>query len=241
MMMQNRNPGKRFMRRGAILFFIALSFSGNSHAQPRLSIEKSEIDLGVVYNGTSKKANIILKNIGKSPLHILSVRTSCGCTKVKEPKSPLAPGESDVLVVEFNSTGFRGRLDKFINVETNDPANQYASITISADVQEELQPTNNFSLLWLGDVPLGKEAEQVVSFRNITNKTITIRNHSLSTPEMSISYPRKTVPPSDSIVVTVSVVPRRNGFHNESFVLETDSKNQSKVLMRVSFVGVQAQ
>ena len=210
-------------------------------AQPKLSIEKNEIDLGIVYSGSIAKTSIALKNIGKDPLKIFSIRTSCGCTKVKDPKPTLAPGESDALVVEFNSSGFRGRLDKFIDIETNDPVNQYASITVVADVREELQPTNNFSLLWFGDVPLGKKVEQTIAFRNVTNRPITIKNHALSTPEMSINYARKTVSPADSLVVTVSVVPYRNGFHTESFVLETDSKNQSHVSMRVRFVGVQAQ
>lgn len=223
---------------GILASFVLTASAG---AQPKLSIEKNEIDLGVVYSGSTTKTSISLKNVGKDPLKILSVRTSCGCTKVKDPKPILAPGESDVLVVEFNSSGFRGRLDKFINIESNDPVNQYASITVVADVREELQPTNNFSLLWLGDVPLGKKVQQTIAFRNVTNRPITIRNHALSTPEMNIQYGRKTVSPADSLVVTVSVVPNRNGFHSESFVLETDSKNQSHVSMRVSFVGVQAQ
>ena len=43
------------------------------------------------------------------------------------------------------------------------------------------------------------------------------------------------------LVITVSVIPNRIGYFNEAFTLETNSKNQPHVPLRVSYVGVKLQ
>ena len=81
-------------------------------AQPKLTVEKNTIDLGTIYNGMVKKARIVIKNTGKDSLRILGVQTSCGCTTAKQPKGTLKPGESDAVEIEFNSTGWKGKVTK---------------------------------------------------------------------------------------------------------------------------------
>ena len=92
--------------------FKALSISSficlNLISQPKLSLDKMEIDLGKIYSGMKKKGTVILKNIGNEPLNIISVVDQCGCTAVKHPKPVLQQGESDAVEVEFNSSSYRG-------------------------------------------------------------------------------------------------------------------------------------
>ncbi|MBI2619576.1 MAG: DUF1573 domain-containing protein [Ignavibacteriales bacterium] len=229
---------RKRMLRGSVLGLLAMWCFSTGSAQPKLAVTDQEVNLGTVYNGGIVKAKVKLQNTGKETLKILGIRTSCGCTTVKHPKSELAPGESDFVEVEFNSSGFRGKAVKYIGIETNDPANQYTSITLSADVKEELQPVNNYSLIWFGDVPVGQRAEQMYALRNITKSRITIRGVTKADPELGIYFDKKIVAPSDSVVLKVSVTPEKSGYANEVFFVETDSKNQPRVPVRVSFVGV---
>lgn len=207
-------------------------------AQPKLSLDRTEIDLGTVYNGGSTSTKVIIKNTGKDTLKIISIAPQCGCTAAKEPKKQLLPGESDVLEITFNSTGFRGKQTKYVGIQTNDPENSYAMITLKVNILEELEPTTKSSIFWLGTLPIGKTVQQTIAFRNISNKSITIKNVTSSSPKLQVKANTRSVSPSDSVTVTVTVTPEKEGYFHEQFHIETDSKNQPLVPMRVSFIGV---
>ena len=225
---------RRVSLTGTVVMFVALACT----AQPKLVLEKQDINVGTVYNGAVVTTQVKFSNGGDSKLLINGVRTSCGCTTVREPKKELAPGESDFLEVQFNSAGFRGEVVKYINIESNDPTNQYATIKMTTEVKEELQPTNRFSLLWFGDVPVGKEMTQTYALQNISSSPITIKRVKKVYPKMKVTYNKRVVAPSDSVVITISVTPNRIGYFNEAFTLETSSKRQPHVPLRVSYVGV---
>ncbi len=227
------------LRRSVHLFnVLLLSSSFSLVAQPKLFIEKMEIDIGTVYNGGSKSTKWILKNAGKDTLKILSIVPSCGCTAAKEPKKALLAGESDALEVTFNSTGFRGKQTKYVNIHSNDPENPYTTVSLKVDILEELEPVTKTSIFWLGALPVGKQVQQTIAFRNITGKPIAIKNVSSSSPKLQVKANARSVAPSDSIQITVTVTPDKEGYFHEQFLIETDSKNQPSVPMKVTFIGV---
>lgn len=225
-------------KRPVAFFLLALVSTVLTFAQPKLIIEKSNIDLGTIYNGMVKKARIVLKNSGKDTLKILGVQTSCGCTTAKQPKSALKPGESDVVEIEFNSTGWNGKVTKHVMIQSNDPANPTATIMLVSDVVQELQPVGGASVLWLGSLPIGKEVIHTVGFKNVAGKPMTIKNYSSSSPSLSVKFDKKAVMPSDTIHITLKIYPEKPDYFNEQIFLETDSDKQSKVPLRVTFIGV---
>lgn len=225
--------------RRAFAHFAAFIFLGVlCSAQPKLVLKNQEVDLGTVYNGAIVKARLALTNGGTDRLVIQSIRTSCGCTTVKQPKEDLKPGESDTLEVEFDSAGFRGPVTKYVHIETNDPANQYVSVTLKTMVKEVLEPVNKFSLLWFGDLAVGKESTLTYSLRNISDSKVSIRNVRKVYPKLNVAYDKSAVLPGDTVAVSVSVTPDRKGFFNETFMLVTNSKKQPRVPIRISYVGV---
>jgi hypothetical protein len=207
-------------------------------AQPRLQVESEELNLGTVFNGSSKTVSFAIKNAGNQDLQILSVRTSCGCTAVKEPRKLLKPGESDEIEVAFTATGFRGTVQKYINIESNDPDARFVSVTLTANVREDLAPRTLSSLVWLGSVPVGKEIRQDVVFRNELDQVIAIRQITTSADHLRATARKKTVAPGDSIVVELTVVPQKDGYFGGEFVLQTSSRNQPTVSMKVAYIGV---
>jgi hypothetical protein len=231
--MQNHRVIRPFASAWIIAFL-----AGTIVAQPKMVIDRSEIDLGVVYNGGSTTTKVLIKNAGKDTLKIISIVPQCGCTAAKEPKKELLPGESDALEISFNSTGFRGKQTKYVSIQTNDPANSFAMITLKVNILEELEPTTKTSIFWLGTLPIGKTVEQTISFRNISTKPISIKTVSTTSPKLKVKANARSVSPSDSVTVTVTVTPEKEGYFHEQFHLETDSKNQPLVPMRVSFIGV---
>lgn len=224
-----------------MLLFLMLLLVSSGFSQAKLALDSQEIDLGEMYNGEVVKARIALKSAGKSPLRIVRISTSCGCTTVKQPQGDIPPGKTDFLEVEFNSAGFRGKAVKYVYIETNDPENQYASVTLSALIREELQPVQNNTLIWFGDVPVGKKAEQTYALKNISSNIIEIRSITASHKSLSVTFDKKEVPPEGTVTFVVSVTPEKTGYLNETFFVETNSKHQKKVPVRVSLMGVQRQ
>lgn len=207
-------------------------------AQPKLTVNSEKIDLGVLYNGAVKGADIKLTNTGSDTLTIMSVQSTCGCTTVKHPKSALAPGESDIIKVEFNSTGFYGPATRHVNITSNDPNRPYVTVTLNAEVRNDLEPVTKSSLIWIGTVPIGKSASQELIFKNRSGKTLTIKNVVSKDPGIILKPESTSVPPSGELKVLITIQSTQEGYVSGEVFLETDSKNQPRVPLRVSFVGV---
>jgi len=207
-------------------------------AQPRISVDRTTVDLGVIYNGTVKIARVVVKNTGKDTLKILGVYTSCGCTTVKQPKAALKPGESDAVEVEFNSTGFRGKISKHVSIQSNDMLSSQVVVSIVGDVIDELEPVNRSSVVWLGAIPMGKTVEHPIALKNVSGKPITLRGYKSSSEQVIARLEERSVLPADTIRVIVRVTPKKMDYSSEQLLLETDSNKQSQVPIRITFVGV---
>lgn len=222
----------------AVLAFVLLALNGICFSQPRIAVEKTKVDLGVIYNGSVARGRVVIRNIGRDSLKIVGVTTSCGCTTVKRPKDILRPGEQDAVEIEFNSTGYRGKFEKHVDILSNDPKTPATSVTLLAEVVEELQPVNFPSVIWLGAVPVGKEVEQIVGLKNISGKVITVLRYDVSSPDLRVALGIRTILPADTLRFTIKITPNRTEYINELLLLETDSNKQTKVPVRVTMMGV---
>ncbi|RPI04432.1 MAG: DUF1573 domain-containing protein [Ignavibacteriae bacterium] len=226
------------MKQTGWILLIVLFGVGISSGQPKLSLNKPVVDLGTIYSGMKKQGKIVLRNIGTDTLRIYSVQPSCGCTTVKQPKSFLLPSESDVVELEFNSTGYHGTVEKHVNIVTNDPLAQNVTVTLSAVVKEDLESISHSSLLWLGNIVQGKTLVQNAGYKNISGRRIKINKFTTSSSSISVRLDKKVLNPNDTLQIQVSVKAEKPGYGSESFTLETDSKNQPRIEMRASFVCI---
>ena len=81
-------------------------------------------DFGTVTEGEKVKHTFKFKNTGKEPLIINDAKGSCGCTVPKWPRTPIAPGASGDIVVEFNSDKKTGKRNQQVTITANtEPAN----------------------------------------------------------------------------------------------------------------------
>ena len=230
----------RHARLPVLAFLIALGLwaSLEAQAQPKLDIRKAEIDLGTVYNGAVIRTPITISNAGTENLTITSVRTSCGCTTVKQPAEPLKPGASATIEVEFNSAGFRGRAVKYVYIQTNDPGADYHTITLRVDIKEELVPVPPVSVIWLGNVPLGKAQSKTMTFTNASSAKLSLKKVSDLPSSVKATIRSKTVAPSDTLEVLLTITPDHEGYVNAEVFLETSSTNQPRVPFRITYIGV---
>ena len=95
--------------------------SGESmmEALPTIAFESDFHDFGEIQEGIVAEHTFTFKNEGDGPLIISNAQGSCGCTVPDWPRNPIAPGETGVIKVSFNSKGRAGRQDKRVTLTTN--------------------------------------------------------------------------------------------------------------------------
>ena len=95
-----------------------------------MNFAESTFDFGTIDEGEKVSHVYEFTNTGNEPLVISNAKGSCGCTVPKWPKSPIAPGETGEILVEFNSKGKTGKQTKRVTITANtDPAQSFLTIT----------------------------------------------------------------------------------------------------------------
>ncbi|MGD9157088.1 MAG: DUF1573 domain-containing protein [Desulfobacteraceae bacterium] len=109
---------------------------GESLAMPGLFIEEKVYNFGDAVEGEQISHDFIIENRGDTPLNLLKVRSSCGCTATSYTKEIL-PGEKGKISARFRSKGYGGRtVNKRIHVKTNDPKHSSLDLSITGHVNK---------------------------------------------------------------------------------------------------------
>ena len=111
-----------------------------------IKFEKVEHDYGNILKGDDGTCEFRFTNVGKTDLILTNVRSSCGCTVPSWPKESIAPGQSSVIKVKYNTQRI-GLISKSITVESN-AINNRVVLRIKgnvADVPQEAAPVKTES------------------------------------------------------------------------------------------------
>ncbi|SDW78848.1 Protein of unknown function [Lutibacter oricola] len=115
---------KKFM---TLLFvgFITLSVNAQQKKQPvvdpnapAFEFVTEVIDYGKIEQNANGVRKFEFKNIGKSPLVITRVQSSCGCTVPKYSKEPILPGKKGEIEVKY-ATNRTGGFSKTLTIYSN--------------------------------------------------------------------------------------------------------------------------
>lgn len=100
---------------------------------PAMTFESVLQEFGTIVQGEKARMTFEFTNTGDSQLIISSATGSCGCTVPDYPKTPIAPGESGVIEVLFNSEGKMGKQHKKVYLVANTNPSQNI-VAISGNV-----------------------------------------------------------------------------------------------------------
>ncbi len=101
---------------------------------PVISVDDPEFRFGTINQGEKVEHTYVLKNSGKSDLHIRKVSASCGCTAVQPEKNIIPPGETVNIKTVFNSAGKVGNQNKTVTIITNDPRKSKLILWVKGEV-----------------------------------------------------------------------------------------------------------
>lgn len=100
-----------------------------------MDFEDTTFDFGKMHEGEAASHEFRFTNNGKAPLLIANAAGTCGCTVPDYPHEPVAPGQSAVISVKFNSAGKIGLQNKSVNIYTNSKKGTHV-LTITAEVAD---------------------------------------------------------------------------------------------------------
>lgn len=136
---------KRIFATIAVCFLFAeLTAWSQDNSKPKMQIVEPSYDAGEMYK-TNKKIqhDFIIKNIGNAELQIINARPGCGCTVTQFDKV-IAPGAEGKVQAAVDISHFKGQIEKGIDVQTNDPDQGHARLTIKANIKTvvEVKPSD---------------------------------------------------------------------------------------------------
>tara|TARA_A100001011_G_scaffold220227_1_gene228222 strand:+ start:57405 stop:57902 length:498 start_codon:yes stop_codon:yes gene_type:complete len=96
------------------------STPADASAGPVMTFDKSSHDFGIINEGDKVTTKFSFTNTGNSDLIIVDARGSCGCTVPEYPKNtPIAPGQSQTITVNFDSSNKPGIQQKSVTLSAN--------------------------------------------------------------------------------------------------------------------------
>lgn len=119
----------------ALLVLIPYSNLPDS-GEPMIQVTPKLYDFGVI-QPIKVETEFTIKNAGEGELEIISVSTSCGCTKAKASKETIGPGETAKLFVEMDPNvmgNITGKVERTIYVQSNDPEHSEVEVKITAEI-----------------------------------------------------------------------------------------------------------
>lgn len=100
-------------------FFLFVLISIMVSAQ-EFEFKKEIINFGKIKKGDNGKRIFEFTNIGKAPLIIKDIKTSCDCAIPKKPEKPIMPNEKATITVEYDTSkpgGFSKEIIIFSNAK----------------------------------------------------------------------------------------------------------------------------
>jgi hypothetical protein len=113
-------------------------------------------------------------NVGPSPIAIIDIRPSCGCTTATLAKKEYAPGESGEIEAKLNFAGHVGHQEKWIYVTTNVAGSEPALLSLAVDIPPEVTIQPEFVMWRVGD-PLKPKTMRVVIPEGIPAKLVAVQ------------------------------------------------------------------
>jgi hypothetical protein len=105
---------------------------------PVFKFEKEVIDYGTIDLNSDGVREFEFTNVGKSPLEISNIKSSCGCTVPTKPTEPIMPGKTGKISVKY-ATNRPGGFSKSITIFSN-ASNKVKVLRIKGIVIKPLSP-----------------------------------------------------------------------------------------------------
>jgi len=196
---------------------------------PKIKFNTTNHDFKTVNEGEKLTYTFSFTNLGTTMLDI-DARSTCTCTAALVSGRKIPPGGRGEIKLEFNTTGRSGVTKQSAYVKTNDPANKYVTLTITATIESCVKVIPE--KLWLDTIATGQKVEREIQIVPAQNKNLEIK--SVETPE-GINATILTKQSNNSIPVLLTIA-TGNTFGNfeKKIIIHTNDSRQPDIIVPVN-------
>jgi len=182
---------------------------------PRLVVESGKVDLGVLAPGTTAVSTISIKNGGKYPLRIESVRTSASCQARIAGKREIGPMESSRIDLNFTAPNEPGVVDEYVIICSNDMAQPEKLVQITGYVSSMASREATLNAVYI--VPLdsgvsvpgtGKRLVREFVVRNGLKESVCVRTRGSKDGQLMMEPSKMRVGPGAEARLQVRLGPK---------------------------------
>lgn len=166
-------------------------------AMAEMATEVPVIELKPKPEDTSVTTTFVFHNKGNKPVTILGIESACSCLSATLDKTVYAPGERGTGKAEFQVSSFVGRHEKFVEVQTDDPAQPEWKIAFALEVPEVIKIEPKTLQWWLGDDAVAKTTKVTVT----GDQPLVIKD--ITSTRQNVEFSWKEITPGREYEVTV--------------------------------------
>ncbi len=175
------------MLRIGLVGCVALLWAATASAQSwadKMFQERSH-DFGAVPRAAKVEYEFMLTNLYKDDVHIVGVRSSCGCTQPRVEKDTLKSWEKGAIVCRFNTQAFSGQRGARVTVTIDRP--QYAEVELQVRGYIRTDVVLDPSEVNLGSVAEGKAAGKSIHIQYAGRDNWKITGATTNSPYLTAS------------------------------------------------------
>jgi len=183
-----------------------VNVQSNDSAHAIITFDRTYCNFGKVIVGETITSHFRFTNTGNAPL-IISQPAYNGANYVPDafPKEPIAPGQSGVIIVSFNSTGEKsGEFWKEQSVSSNG-SDKPIVLHLTGYVVDPHGPIMKFdtTTYWFDTVYQNTIVDNEFRFTNTGKSPLIISTVTGSSGSICPSYPKEPIAPGQTGVITV--------------------------------------
>ncbi|MFM7208003.1 MAG: DUF1573 domain-containing protein [Planctomycetaceae bacterium] len=153
-------------------------------------------NFGTVAKGSKTEYRFAFRNLYKEDLHVVGVRTSCGCTSPEVTKNDLKTHETAEIVAKFNTRTFIGQHGATLTVTFDKPFHAEVQLRVAGNIRGDV--TFEPPFVDLGNVDLGAGAERQVRVTRVGSSAWDITDVRSANPSFEVSLSKPTRTPSQT-------------------------------------------
>jgi len=190
-------------------------------------------NFGTVAKGSKTEYRFVFRNMYKEDLHVVGVRTSCGCTSPEVTVRSLKTHETGEVVAKFNTRTFLGQHGATLTVTFDKPYYAEVQLRVAGNIRGDV--TFDPPFVDLGNVDLGKGAERSVRVTHVGGTPWEIKDVRSANSNFEVSLSKPTHTSSQSAYdLTVRLKPEtKAGYVNGQLILVTNDPRAAQIPMDV--------
>ncbi|MFM8705186.1 MAG: DUF1573 domain-containing protein [Planctomycetia bacterium] len=190
-------------------------------------------NFGTVAKGSKTEFRFVFRNLYKEPVHVVGVRTSCGCTSPEVTVRDLKTHETGEIVAKFNTRTFLGQHGATLTVTFDKPYFAEVQLRVAGHIRGDVTFDPPFVDLGNGDLGPGAERSVRVTHVGATPWEIKDVRSANANFEVMLSKPTQTSSQS-AYDLTVRLKPEAAaGYVNGQLILVTNDPRAAQIPMDV--------